>query len=206
MPAAAAGLLAGLARPTALTLPALAAPALLDRLRRRTGDAAPLLLAAAAPLAGVAAYVLWVGAALDDPLGYTWIQRIWGQRMTVPFLPLLRDAAGLVGLDTLLGAPSRLAPEEAALRLLSTSGVLALLAAGWRKLDAADRAYLVVSLVFLHAQEPASATPRHEMALFPVYRLLARSDLGRLRAALAVLLALSQALLLVRHASWLWVS
>ena len=205
-PAAAAGFLAGLARPTALTLPALAAPALLDRLRRGAGGALPLLLAATAPFAGIAAYVFWVGAALDDPLGYTWIQGFWGHRMTVPFLPLARDAAGLVGLDAAFGAPSRVPVGEAALRLLSTSGVLALLAAGWRKLDAADRAYLVVSIVFLHAQEPASATPRHEMALFPVYRLLARTDLGRLRAALAALFALSQALLLVRHASWLWVS
>jgi hypothetical protein len=200
------GILAGLSRPTALTLPALAAPALLARLRARGPGTSLLVLAALAPLVGVGAYVLWVGLSLGDLLGYTWIQRIWGHRMTAPFLPLARDAAGLVGLDGLLGGASRLRPEEAALRLASTLGVVALAAAGWRKLEAADRLYLVVSLLFLHSQEPASATPRHEMALFPIYRLLARTDLGRLRRPIAALLVVIQALLLLRHASWLWVS
>lgn len=204
--AGAFGLLAGLSRPTALTLPVIAAPTLLGRLRTRGPGTGLLALAALAPLVGVGAYVLWVGLSLGDLFGYTWIQRIWGHRMTAPFLPLARDAASLVGLDGLLGGVSRLRPEEAALRLVSTFGVVALAAAGWRKLDAADRCYLVVSLLFLHSQEPASATPRHEMALFPIYRLLARTDLGRLRRPLAALLVVVQALLLTRHASWLWVS
>lgn len=198
------GFFAGLARPTAICLPALLLPGPGPWRRLRALRPAALVVAAA-PLAGLGLYVLYTGFALRHPLGYTFIMKIWGRHLTVPFLPLVRDVTGLLGLPDVWSTASTLRPEEMALRLFSTLGIAALVATGWKRLEPGDLFYLLLSFAFIHSQEPNVSTPRYEMALFPVYLLLARSGLGRLKVPLAVLFVLCQALLLVRHGSWLWV-
>ena len=202
--AASSGFLAGLTRPTAITLPALALPSLLGRGTGKTPLRAVVPLAA--PLAGLGLYLLYTGVTFRDPLAYSSIMKVWGHHLTVPFLPLARDVAEVLGLRIPgpMAAPAPL--EEALLRVLSTLGVVALVVLAWRKIDAADRAYLLLSLLLIVSREPATAVPRHEVALYPVFLLLARADLGRARPPLAIAFVACQVLLLVRHASWLWVA
>jgi len=203
--AVAGGLLAGLARPTAITLPAITVPALLSH-RKAGGFPFAALAVAAAPLAGVGIFLVYAGVALKDPFGYPFIMKLWGHEMTVPFLPVVRDVSELLGSAVSGGGASRQPPEEVLLRLLSTLGVAGLAAAAWRRLDAADRAYFFLSFLLILSREPSTAAPRHQVALYPVFLLLARADLGRLRLPLAIAFVLCQGLLLVRHVSWLWVA
>lgn len=169
------GLLAGLCRPTAVLLAVIFLGHALAS-RRRGGRWRPPLALAAAPVLGVAAYMGFAGYLVGDPLGYFEVQAsFWEHEWTVPFAPVARDAVRFVA-DL---AQGDFRPPDQTVRLLSASGVLMLLVWGKDRLDPALVAYVAVSLLVIHAQEPHRSTARYELVLFPVYLLLPRSPLGR---------------------------
>jgi hypothetical protein len=105
--AAAAGVLAGLLRPTGVVL---AIPILFEALRRgvRGRQLVSRILAVVAPAAGLGCYLLWSWAAFGDPWRPLLIHTETGLRGGVLVNPL--SAVGGV-IDTLLGGPaSQLAP------------------------------------------------------------------------------------------------
>lgn len=202
--ASVAGLLAGLTRPTALLLPVLFVSDLVRGVRRRRGWRGPLLCAVA-PLAGLALWMGYVGYVMRDPLAYIHIgARYFDRRWTLPFAPLLRDA-----LDNVQGLRyGELPLPDKTVRMFSAFVVLAVLAWGWRRLEGAMVAYVVASMLFLHSQEPHSATARYELVLFPIFLLLPQTPIGRrhLAPVVAILLAAIQLVFLIDYGSWQWVA
>jgi hypothetical protein len=202
--AALCGFLAGLARPTALTLPLLVAWDAVRRVRRGESWRGPLLCTVA-PWLGLALYMGAVGYAMGSPSGYSEVmQRWWHQAWTVPFLPLLRTALRLV-LDLGRGW---LLPADQAVRLFSSLGIVALTVWGWRRCDRGYLAFLVASMLLLHSREPHHSTARYELVLFPVFLLLPRTVVARryVAPAAAALLAAMQLYFFVRFATWQWVA
>lgn len=197
---AAALVLAGLTRPTAITLPALfLRDAWRDPAKRRTA-----LLLAAAPLAGIALYLGAVGILTGDPFGYTRIhEELWRHRWQIPFAPALADLR--IVLHHALGG--HVPPRDVLLRPLALAMVLALLISGWRHLEPPLRAYMVVSLLFIHAQFPSYSSARYDLALFPVFILLARARFVRGPAGwlLAAAFAVLQLGFLLDFLIWRWV-
>jgi hypothetical protein len=196
-------LLAGLTRPTAVTfcIPFLWAAVVAWRRRESWW---PALLCAAAPIAGIALYVIAVGIALGDPFAYTTLRATsWHYTLAVPFVTTLRDAY-----DAAYWIKHGSHVELWQTVRLCTVGITVLLLLwGWRRIESAWIAYAAVSLAFIHASNPPGSSARYEVVLFPVFMLLALSPLAKPRIA-PVILALSfaaQMLLLVRFGHWVWV-
>ena len=85
--------------------------------------------------------------------------------------------------------------------------VLALLISGWRHLEPPLRADMVLSLLFIHAQFPSYSSARYDLALFPVFILLARARFVRGPAGwlLAGAFAVLQLGFLLDFLIWRWV-
>ena len=198
------GILAGLTRPTAITLVMLCAYYAVhqwygtERWRSAT-------VSAIAPAVGVALYTATVGLMVGNPFGLYQIQREWwGQQLTLPFLSVLKDTRAVL-LDLMRGnAPL----ADQLIRLVSVTSILALTAWGWHRLDRAWLAYLIVSMLFIHSREPHHSTARYELVLFPAFVLLAQSVVGRklIAPVVAALLALVQLKFLMDFVSWRWVA
>lgn len=196
--AVAALFLAGLARPTAVLIPALFIPALLKPATRR-----PALVLAAAPLAGIAAYMLFVAALTGSLSGYARLQAdLWHHGWTLPFLPAaleLKRAAALA-LDGMLP------PRDLLIRPLVLIGIVTVLAAGWRRLEPGLRVFAIVSLLFIHSQVPSLSSARYDLAIFPAYIALAGIPFARTRTGvlLAVALIIVQLAFLLDFMVWRW--
>lgn len=198
------GFMAGVTRPTVLTLPVLFAWDAARRLRRGERWRGSLLCAMA-PWVGLALYLGAVGYALGTPSGFFDVmERWWLQEWTLPFLPLLRDGQRLL-LDLRHGG---LPLADQAVRLFSSFSILGLLAWGWRRCDRAFLAYVVASMLLLHCREPHVSTARYELVLFPVFLLLPQTFLARPSVApiAAGLLAAAQLYFLIRFGTWRWVA
>ena len=201
---ACAGFLVGLTRPTVITLPVLFLWEAIRRIRRGEESWFGNLICAAAPLAGLALYLGVVGYLVDDPLGYLKIQAGRGSSWRLPFLPLVEDlSVFLVNLRY-----GKIGPVDQLVRFFFTFSILGLIAWGWRKFDPAFLAYLIVSMIFIHSQEPHAGTARYEMVLFPIFLMLPRTMISRPPVAwiVAGLMVATQILLFIRHATWAWVS
>jgi len=81
------------------------------------------------------------------------------------------------------------------------------LAWGWRRVEPHWIGYVVASLIFIHASDPAGSTARYEVVLFPLFILFALSPLTRPKIAPAVLILsfTAQMFLLARFGQWVWV-
>jgi hypothetical protein len=194
--------LAGLTRPTAVCL---AAIFLFDAaIRLRGGRKIVVALAcAAAPAMGVLTYWAAVAYSTGNLLGYFQIQStIWGHSWTVPFLPFLQDVRSTIG--RLLDGSLRLPDQN--LRLLSTLVILFVVAARWRRLDAPLLFFVLVSMIFIHAQEPNRSTARYELAIFPLYLLLPPARSKLIPAVVAVAFVLLQIRWLLEFLTWRWVA
>jgi len=200
-----AGVLAGLARPTAILLPLLLISEVIDALRRR--ENLQVVLVAAAPLIGVAMYVAAVGFAVGDPLGYLHIHSGWDNQWWIPFTPLW-DAVRWYTLERL--AIGRVEPGLEIPPAVASTAIIILLVTlyGWRKSMRLYLPYVVGSLLFIHAQWPLRGTGRYELVLFPVFLLAARSFLAkRWLAPIAAAVSIAgQFYLLARFAQWKWVA
>lgn len=195
--------LAGLTRPTAVTFCVPFALAAVAAWRR--GDRwLPPLLCGAAPLVGIVTYVVAVGWMLGDPLAYTSLRStFWHYRLTVPFATTARDA-----LDVAYSLRHMTAVPVWLIARLWTVGIaVVVLAWGWRRVEPHWIAYVVASLIFIHASDPAGSTARYEVVLFPLFILFALSPLARPKIAPAVLILFftAQMFLLARFGQWVWV-
>jgi hypothetical protein len=196
--AALALVLAGLSRPTAICLPALFLPAILDADTRRSG-----LLLAAAPLAGMALYLGYVGMLTGSPFGYSRLQaELWGHGWSVPFLPVLLELKRVLA----LAFSGTLPPRDLLIRPVVLIGVVLLLASCWRRLEPEFRAYAIVSLLFIHAQVPSLSSARYDLAIFPVFIALARTPLARSRTGvlLAIAFLILQLAFMLDFMVWRW--
>jgi hypothetical protein len=203
-PAALCGFMTGLTRPTAVCVPVIFVWWAMNSLRERR-RLFGLLLCAAAPLVGMASYFGVVGYLLGDPFGYIDIQRQWWEsRWTLPFASVLREFSGAF----IVLAQGGLPPLGWMLWPLSSFGILILLFWGWRKCDPAFGAYVIVSMLFIHSQEPSRSTLRYELVLFPVFLLAARlmARHPRLARIVSAVLAGVQLTLFVWHISYRWVA
>ena len=190
--------LAGLARPTAILIPALFIPALLKPETRRT--ALPLVMA---PLAGVASYLLYVAAMTGSLFGYSRLQaELWHHGWTVPFLPVVLELKRVVALA--LGGV--LPPRDLLIRPLVLVGIVAVLIAGWRRLEPGLRVFSVVALLFIHSQVPSVSSARYSLAIFPIYIALAGLPFARRRsgALLAAALVIVQLVFMLDFMVWRW--
>ncbi|HSK18309.1 MAG TPA: hypothetical protein VK912_04170 [Longimicrobiales bacterium] len=190
--------LAGLARPTAILIPALFIPALLKPETRRSA-----LLLAAAPLAGIAVYTLYVAALTGSLFGYSRLQaELWHHGWTVPFLPALQELMRV----TTLALDGVLPPRDLLIRPLVLVGVVTVLAAGWRRLEPGLRVFAIVSLLFVHSQVPSLSSARYDMAIFPAYVALAGMPFVRTRSGvlLAVALVIVQLAFMLDFMVWRW--
>lgn len=196
--AVAALFLAGLARPTAILIPALFIPAMLKPATRRMA-----LLLAAAPLAGTAVYMMYVAVLTGSMLGYSGVQEeLWHHGWTVPFLPAAMEMvhAMTLALDGVLP------PRDLLIRSFVLIGTVAVLAAGWRRLEPGLRVFAVVSLFFVHSQVPILSSARYDAAIFPAYIALAGMPFARTRSGmlLAVALVIVQLAFMLDFMIWRW--
>lgn len=197
-PAVAALFLAGLTRPTAICIPALFIPDIMKAETRRAG-----LMFAVAPLAGMAAYLAYVGVQLGSPFAYSRLQaELWGHAWTLPFHPAVLELKRIAGLLI----SGTLPPRDLLIRPVVLAGVIAVLGTGWRRLDPGLRAYAVVSLLFIHAQVPSLSSARYDLAIFPIYIALAGSPFARSRGGvlLAVACVIVQLVFLLDFMVWRW--
>jgi len=198
------GCMTGLTRPTACLLPVIF-------LRRALGSflegrkTAAVLLCAAAPLLGIGFYMVYVNYSLGQPFAYLEIQKTWwGSEWKIPFVSLAQDLRSFIfGL-----ASGRLLPVDVIVRIFSSVSILFLVTWGWRRLDPAFRAYIVISMLFIHSQEPHRSTARYELVLFPVFLLIPQFLAGFRRIAhLAIaMMVLLEVALFLRHVSFRWVA
>jgi hypothetical protein len=196
--AIAALFLAGLSRPTAILIPALFIPAVLKPDTRRTA-----LLLAAAPLAGIAAYVLYVAALTGSLFGYSRLQQeLWHHGWTIPFLPAMLELTRA----TALAFDGMLPPRDLLIRPLVLIGIVTVLAAGWSRLEPGLRVFAVVSLLFVHSQVPSLSSARYDLAIFPAYIALASIPFARARTGvlLAVTLVIVQLAFMLDFMVWRW--
>jgi hypothetical protein len=196
--AIAALFLAGLARPTGILIPALFIPSLLKQETRRTA-----LVLAAAPLAGVAAYMFYVAAMTGSLFGYSRLQaEVWHHGWTVPFLPTVLELTRA----TALALDGVLPPRDLLIRPLVLIGIVTVLAAGWRRLEPGLRVFAVVSLLFVHSQVPSLSSARYDMAIFPAYIALASIPFARTRSGvlLAGALVIVQLVFMLDFMVWRW--
>ena len=195
--------LAGLTRPTAVTFCVPFAVAAVAAWRR--GDRwLPPLLCAAAPLVGIVAYVVAVGGMLGDPLAYTSLRSsFWHYQLSVPFTSTVRDVLEVAyALRHMTAVPVWLVA-----RLWTIGTALAVLVWGRRRLEPHWLAYVVVSLIFIHASDPPGSTARYEVVLFPLFILFALSPLAKPKIAPAFLILsfTAQMFLLAKFGQWVWV-
>ena len=160
---------------------------------------------ALAPWLGLGLYLSAVGYAVGDPLAYLHIQQsYWGQHWIIPFRSLFLESRWLANdlLHGKLGDPGRV------IGVLSSMTILALMAWGWRKINAGLLTYLLVGMLFIHSQAPSGRTARYELMLFPAFLLLVQSILTRPRIApvVATIFVISQIILFLRFATWQWVA
>jgi hypothetical protein len=201
--AAVPGLLAALTRPTAVTLPVIFLWETVRAFRRREKWLLGLICTIA-PLAGLFIYLSYVAYVTEDIFGYIRIQSQWGSRWSFPFFQLFSDLLGfLVSLRN-----GSLRSVDQIVRLAYSFSILALLVWGWKKINPAYISYLVVSMLFIHSQEPHRSSARYEVSLFPVFLLLAQTVVARKGIAwfVAGLMIAAQILLFIRHADWVWVA
>jgi mannosyltransferase PIG-V len=202
--AVAAGVLAGLSRPLAITLPVLFLWDIYSRYRHdklRPG----YFVAAISPWVGLGAYVAYVGYRMHDALAYPHIQsRFWGRSWAIPFHPIVREAHSI---EHAMLNSGRWSIAEC-VQVFSTLAALALLRWGWRKIDRNFLFYTAASLLFVHSQSPYGMTARYEMVLFPLFVLVALFAASRPITAgvIAVLTAGLQAALFLDFAGGRWVS
>ena len=197
------GYLAGLTRPTAITLsvPFFVAAVI----AWRKGDRwLPPLACSSAPALGIATYVFGVGVLFDDPLAYTRLQSThWDYALRLPFLTTARDA-----FDTAYGIKNGIpVPGWQVLRMSTLAVAGGLLVWGWKRIPLPWLAYVVASLMFIHASDPGRSTVRYELVLFPVFMLAAMSVLAKRSVAPFVLAAsaATQLYFLVQFGQWRWV-
>ncbi|CAN5340631.1 membrane protein [soil metagenome] len=194
--------LAGLTRPTAICLAAIFLCDAAIRLRNRR-KVVVALACAAAPVLGILIYWAAVAYSTGNLMGYFQIQStIWGHSWTAPFLPFLQDARATVA--RFLDGSLRLPDQN--LRLLSTLIILSVFAAGWRRLDAPLLFFVLVSMIFIHSQEPNRSTARYELAIFPLYLLLPPARAKLFPAVIAVAFILLQIRWLLEFLAWRWVA
>ena len=198
------GVMTGLTRPTAICLPVIFLWWAMQRLRQRQRFLG-LLICAAAPLVGIAIYFSYVAYLLGDPLAYVQIQRQgWQSQWTLPFAGAFRNAW-----ESLLALTQGRFPSLGwIVRPLSASSIVFLLFWGWRKCDPAFRVYLIVSMLFIHSQEPSRSTLRYELVLFPIFLLIARfmAPHPRLTWVVSTIMVAMQITLFLMHVSNRWVS
>ena len=200
---AALAFLGGLTRPTAVTFCVPFAWAAVAAWRR--GDRwLPALACAAAPVAGIAVYVIAVGVMLRDPMAYMTLRATsWHYDLGVPFLTTARDAFD-VAYQLRHGTPG---PAWQIARVWTVGSAILLLLWGWRRIEHHWVAYVVTSLAFIHASNPPGSSARYEVVLFPLFILFAMSPVANPKIAPLVLgpLFAAQVFLLVRFGQWVWV-
>lgn len=186
----AAGVLTGLARPTAIVLPILLGVEALYQRHRRI----PWLTTAAlalAPAAGVAVYafgyVAFETGSIDGFLVMS--RRWWGHEPVVPFQPFAEKLI-LIARELAAGSLPEFAVVIAA---FSTATVLVIIVSRWRTIPVSWLAYVAAGLLLIHSHSPATATGRYEAVLFPVYFALAGSVFVRTRWSYLVLPVLAAA-------------
>lgn len=202
--AVALGILAGLTRPTVICLPVIFLWWATENFRRGKNYAG-LLMCAAAPLLGLLLYFGTVGYLVGEPLAYFQIQNKWWiSQSAIPFAALFADLKG----SLLALIDGRIYPLDIFVRLFSSIVVIILIIWGWRKCDTAFWLYLVISMIFIHSQEPHRSTPRYELVLFPIYFLISKAmgRYPRLSAAVSAVLIIMQIMLFIRHSVKLWVA
>jgi hypothetical protein len=198
------GLMAGITRPTAFLIPVIFIPRLLSNWWRQRSYLG-LLLCAATPLLGISLYMLFVDFSAGQSFAYLEIQRGWWRAgWGVPFVSLGRDLLGFI--SGLSGG--RLIPLDVIVRLLSSVSILLLLAWGWRRLDPPLRAYMIISMMFIHSQEPHRSTARYELVLFPLFFLIPLffARYRRLTSVAIAIMVFTEIVLFLRHVSGRWVA
>lgn len=220
----ASGFLLGLTRPTAFLLSAYFLAEGVRTIWRRD-DPRTALLCAAAPVAGVATYVIMAGYLLGDPLfGYIRIQdTFWQNRWAIPLEPMFTHLQLLVTsfIEVVanaegLGGKIRKAiywliwfgSSDQGVRIFSVAAISVLMLWGWRRIDWPMFAYLAVSMAFIHSRFPYHSTARYELVLFPVYLIVVRTRLADTPYAplLAAGLVVWQIWLLIKFLTWHWVA
>jgi hypothetical protein len=200
----AAGLIAGLTRPTAIVLPLLAAGSMARN--RRLGF---LALMAVAPLVGVAIYFAYVGYRLGDPLGYVHVQRQafgrWGSaQLALPFSGDLGELRSLLN----YAVARKMPPLDIPVSLFSTAVVIAALVAWRRRIERPLMLYSVGALLFIHSATSPSSSARYELMLFPAFVGIAGvlAQRPRLALAAALLSAGLEMALFHKFATWEFVA
>jgi len=165
--AAAAGLLAGLTRAPAVALCLPLAIAAYDRARARRWPAA--LLVGAAPAAGVALWVLGIGARFGEPGLYFRLQRAWGRGIS--------PAAGLI--DWAAALPRRIANgdvrDHPAFLVDYACALLFLFLAIYqaRRRRWADASWTAGALLLPVATWISASVPRYLVVVYPAFYGLA---------------------------------
>ena len=172
------GYLAGLTRPTAIVLPALLGFEAFQRWRRQEPWMSTALLALA-PVIGVATFTLgYIGWKTGQVDGYLEASRMfWQHTRVLTFTPFLGVIGEVIG-DISRG---RVPAFDQLLSVLSTTAVLVVLIAGWRRVRPSWIAYAIASLLLIHSVTPWGASGRYEAVLFPVFFIVSRSRIGRSR-------------------------
>lgn len=204
---AVAGLLAGLTRPTAVTLPAILGVEAI-RLWRRKEQWRATAVAAATPAVGIAIYLAYVGwktGHLFEYPRYMSSQASGPELLRIPLHPMAVDLRAWIH-NYLSGGITPL--FDMVLRNAQTCAVLLLLFLGRRRLPVSWLVYSGAALVLIHSFTPTLVSSgRYEIVLFPVFFALASTRLAKSRAwvVLALCFAIIWVVSLYRFTTWRWI-
>lgn len=161
------GLLAGLDRPTGLLL---AVPVAVQAWRARGAPRPARMVAVLAPLAGCAAYLLWVGAVYGDPLAPYRAQTQGGLRGSLVSLPAAPLKHSLV---VIAHGPRTAADVVTALHLAWVLLALVLLVVCARRLPVTWTCWAAVSVAAALTARTLDSFERYSLGVFPLAVALA---------------------------------
>jgi len=150
---------------------------------------------------GLAAYMGWLWVLGGDPLYFSHVQVHWNRHLAPPWASISHAIYVISHART-----SQIIANQI-LELTFTALMIAVLAAGWRKLRTSAAAYMTLSILVPMSTSSLMSMPRFALVLFPMFTILALW--GRRPAINNVIVALSLPLLglfTVLFADWYWVA
>jgi hypothetical protein len=160
-----------------------------------------IFLGLAAMPAGLGAYMTWLWVLHGDPLYFSHVQSHWDRKLAPPWV------AAIHAYKVIVHAKSMVAISNQSIEIAFTVLMIAVLAAGIRRLRPSFTAYMLLSILIPMSTSSLMSMPRFALVLFPMFVILAlwggRSWVNNTIVAFSLPLL---GLFTVLFANWYWVA
>jgi hypothetical protein len=116
---------------------------------------------------GLGSYMLWLWVLHGDPLYFSKVQAHWDRHLAAPWV------AAIHAYKVLVHAKSMIAVSNESIEVAFTILMIAVLAAGIRRLRPSFSAYMTLSILIPMSTSSLMSMPRFALVLFPMFAILA---------------------------------